>query len=101
LIKIGDKNLVLSPLKDWMCLLINYWVISPYDSSDKYLYQRAWRFCLEHKTISVGHTVPDDLKNKNEEEFFDIICKYYHNLTNAWLTRKNREWRKIWAKIGI
>jgi predicted Mrr-cat superfamily restriction endonuclease len=74
--------------------MTNYWVIPPYDSKNEFLYEGAWQYCLENKTISVGHTVKEDLSSLPRVAFRSVCDKAYCEKTKAVQTKKfNMLWQ--------
>ncbi|MHA2430389.1 MAG: hypothetical protein ACXACC_05060 [Promethearchaeota archaeon] len=80
--------------------MVRYWIIAPYDSTEKNLFDTAWKYDIKNKTIAVGWMAlgdilkiqsKDDLRKKYNEIYPDVkpssatrdintIWSFYHDI---------------------
>lgn len=59
--------------------MTRYWAISPFESSNKELFDQVWEFDLENNLISLGWHLLGDLSNLSKEEITQKYLTKYHN----------------------
>jgi restriction system protein len=89
-----------------------YWVIAPFDSTNRDIWEKVWQFDLAHNVISVGWRDLGDISGYDEEKLrsameqeydstrsFNMLWDFYHNVKvgDIVIARKGR---KIIAGIG-
>jgi predicted Mrr-cat superfamily restriction endonuclease len=58
-----------------------YWVIAPYDSTQKELFDKAWQYDIDHGTIAIGWNEIADASKLNRSELESKVKELYPNTT--------------------
>lgn len=94
-----------------------YWIIAPYKSEKKDIFDCAWKFDLENNTIAIGYDIgmdlsglkQDELRKKMKKEwtgyteyqykcYFRVLWSFWHEIKNGDIVIARRGVKKI---IGI
>lgn len=57
-----------------------YWVISPFDYTQKDIWEKVWQFDLDNQIISVGWRELGDISAYDEAQFKEAFFRQYGNL---------------------
>src|SRR5262249_8775167 len=55
------------------------WVIAPYHADKPDVWERVWKYDLEHGVISIGWRALGDVSSLDEDELLELIVRTYPN----------------------
>ena len=89
-----------------------YWVIAPFDSTNREIWEKVWQFDLAHNVISIGWRDLGDISAYNESELksayeheygttqsWNVLWKFYHSIKKGDVVMARKGRKKI-AGVG-
>lgn len=80
---------------------MRYWVIAPYDSTKKDIWEKVWEFDLSNNTIAIGWNKLGNISSYNEEKLREVIQEKYSDKNKAWKTWSFNSMWNFWQNIKV
>lgn len=63
--------------------MTRYWVIAPFESKNSEVFDKVWRFDLDHNVISIGWDQVGDPSKMSHETLVEVVASAYPDRPNA------------------